>query len=214
TGGSIDAILVTHTHRDHSPAAKALAQASGAALLGRTAMVNERNDSSFVPTRQLDDGDVVRIGNLQLRALHTPGHASNHLCYVLEAAQLLFSGDHLMQGSTVVIAPPDGHMTSYLNSLRRLQGEAIDGIAPGHGEVIQSAQDEIARIIAHRLRREAKVLSALTHEPGTLDTLVTAVYDDVDARVHALAKASLHAHLIKLQEDGLADHEDGVWRLR
>ncbi len=213
TGGAIEAVLVTHTHGDHSPAAMTLARATGAQVLGQLPLADGRHDSSFEPTRPLHEGDLVRVDSIALRALHTPGHASNHLCYLLEDQGLLFSGDHLMQGSTVVIAPPDGHMRSYLDSLYRLQGESIRRIAPGHGQVIENAQEEITRVIAHRLQREAKVQRALQDSsPATLDVLVKRVYDDVDPRIHEIAKSSLLAHLIKLQEDGLAVRDGEHWR--
>ena len=217
TRRNIAAVLVTHTHRDHSPAATALAEATGAALLGRAPPDDGRQDMTFTPTRTLDDGAEVDIDGLRLRAIHTPGHASNHLCYLLDDTGLLFTGDHLMQGSTVVIAPPDGHMGQYLQSLRRLQQEPVTRIAPGHGLVIEDAQNEIARIIAHRLQREAKVVSRLSDAPQTtIGALVTSVYDDVDPRLHPLAQSSLLAHLIKLEEEGRARREGSgaseVWK--
>ncbi len=137
----------------------------------------------------LNDGDQVTIGVRSLRALHTPGHASNHLCYLLEGTGLLFTGDHLMQGSTVVIGPPDGSMGDYLRSLARLQKEPVTRIAPGHGLTIEDAQAEIVRIVAHRLQREAKVVERLGRlGTANIDTLVVSVYDDVDSRLHPVAK--------------------------
>jgi glyoxylase-like metal-dependent hydrolase (beta-lactamase superfamily II) len=218
TGGQVAAVLVTHTHRDHSPAARSIALATGATLLGRAPPNDGRQDTDFVPQRTLQDGDIERVDDVSLRAVHTPGHASNHLCYVLEGNGLIFTGDHLMQGSTVVIAPPDGNMGQYLASLRRLQHEPVTRIAPGHGLVIEDAQAEIVRIIAHRLQREAKVFRGLQEAgSGTVDALVSRIYDDVDPRLHPVAKSSLLAHLIKLEADGRVkrDRQDAqaVWMI-
>jgi glyoxylase-like metal-dependent hydrolase (beta-lactamase superfamily II) len=171
-----------------------------------------------LPRETLTTATVVRVGDLALRAIHTPGHASNHLCYLLEGTGLMFSGDHIMQGSTVVIGPPDGNMQHYLQSLARLQREPITRIAPGHGVVIEDAQGEIARLIAHRLQREAKVAERLRRAGrATLDVLVTSVYDDVDPRLHPVAKGSLLAHLLKLEADGRAardDAADATWWMK
>lgn len=215
--GRVIAILATHTHPDHSPAIATLAHFTGAEVFGRPAPEHGRQDATFTPTRVLNDGDVVRVAGLRLRAVHTPGHASNHLCYLLESAGLLFSGDHVMQGSTVVIGPPDGNMQQYLGSLARLQREPVTRIAPGHGTVIEDAQAEVARLIAHRLQREAKVVERLQRAGRvTIDVLVTSVYDDVDPRLHPVAKGSLLAHLLKLEADGRAarDEADATWWMK
>lgn len=219
TGGRIEAVLATHTHPDHSPAADAVAKATGAKIMGKPAPVHGRQDAGFAPAKVLNDGDRVTIGSLVLQALHTPGHASNHLCYLLEGTGLLFTGDHLMQGSTVVISPPDGSMGEYLRSLARLQKEPVTRIAPGHGLTIEDAQGEIVRIVAHRLQREAKVVDRLGRiGAADLDTLVVSVYDDVDPRLHPVAKGSLLAHLLKLEEDGrvVRDSPDtnALWSLQ
>jgi glyoxylase-like metal-dependent hydrolase (beta-lactamase superfamily II) len=213
TRGAVDCVLVTHTHGDHSPAAKELAAATGARLCGRPPPGDGRQDLTFDPQCVVEDGDAIELDAGVLRALHTPGHASNHVCYLLEGTGLLFTGDHLMQGSTVVIAPPDGNMKQYLDSLARLQREPVTRLAPGHGLTIEDAPAEIKRIVAHRLQREAKIMAKLTaFGPATLDALVPLVYDDVDSRLHPIAKASLLAHLQKLEIDARANvAADGTW---
>lgn len=205
-GGRLERILVTHTHRDHSPGAVALAQATGAPVWGRVADHPEWQDPHFAPDRVPAHGERFDAGpGATLRVLHTPGHASNHLCYLLEQERLLFTGDHVMQGSTVVINPPDGDMAVYLRALQALLDEPLDWLAPGHGYLVAQPQAVLRGLIAHRLRREAKVLAALrSHGPGAVESLVEAVYDDVPAKLHGVAQRSLLAHLLKLQADGVA----------
>jgi glyoxylase-like metal-dependent hydrolase (beta-lactamase superfamily II) len=144
--------------------------------------------------------------------LHTPGHASNQICFLEERERLLFTGDHLMQGSTVVINPPDGHMATYLASLRLLLAEEIDCIAPGHGFLMGKPHEMVERVLVHRVARENKVLASLeTLGSATLDDLVPHVYDDVPARMHPVAGRSLLAHLIKLRDEGRAVEAQGRW---
>jgi glyoxylase-like metal-dependent hydrolase (beta-lactamase superfamily II) len=209
-------ILCTHTHLDHSPGARALRAATGAQVLGFGAVPDDgRQDAAFRPDRALRDGDTVDCGAFRLRAVHTPGHASNHLCYLLEQQRLLFTGDHIMQGSTVVISPPDGDMATYLKSLERLLALDLAAVAPGHGHVIEKPHDEVRRLIAHRMKREQKVIDAFAcGDPATLDELLPLVYDDVPQRVHPVARRSLHAHLIKLERDGRVTEQNGAWRLQ
>jgi len=195
-------ILCTHTHLDHSPAAAALKAATGAQLLGRPAPAGQ--DATFRPDRVLAHGERLAVAGATLRAIHTPGHASNHLCYLLEETRMLFTGDHVMQGSTVVINPPDGDMRAYLASLESLLGEDIAIIAPGHGYLIGAPHKEIRRLVAHRLARERKVRLALERlRQASLEQLLPVVYDDVPERMHRWAARSLTAHLDKLVADGV-----------
>jgi len=212
--GRLKWILCTHTHRDHSPCAHALKQETGATLLGFPSVPDDgRQDTAFRPDQALVDGEALESGEFTLRAVHTPGHASNHLCYLLEGHGLLFTGDHVMQGSTVVISPPDGDMSHYLASLERLLTLDVKAFAPGHGRVIETPQEEVRRLIAHRLKREQKVVDAMARKnPATLDDLVPLVYDDVSQRLHAAARRSLHAHLLKLEREGRAREEGGMWQ--
>jgi glyoxylase-like metal-dependent hydrolase (beta-lactamase superfamily II)/8-oxo-dGTP pyrophosphatase MutT (NUDIX family) len=194
-------ILCTHTHLDHSPAAAALKAATGAQVLGRPAPPGQ--DASFKPDFVLEDGQRIDLKGVSLRAIHTPGHASNHLCYLLEETKMLFTGDHVMQGSTVVINPPDGDMRAYLASLEKLLAEEIAIIAPGHGYLIGAPHRELRRLLAHRRAREQKVLAALARlGRASLEELLPLVYDDVPARVHRVAARSLTAHLDKLAAEG------------
>lgn len=208
----VRAILVTHTHRDHSPGAQSLRERTGAPVLGMPSPEDDSHDRTFVPDRVPRHGECLNFGGATLRAIHTPGHASNHLCYLLEEENLLFSGDHIMQGSTVVISPPDGRMGDYLKSLAMLHGESITHIAPGHGFLMGDPGAVIDRIIDHRLRREAKVAQAVRRfGPATEETLLASVYDDVPAALHNVARRSLLAHLIKLCDEGAIRGGDG-WR--
>jgi glyoxylase-like metal-dependent hydrolase (beta-lactamase superfamily II)/8-oxo-dGTP pyrophosphatase MutT (NUDIX family) len=213
-GARIERVLVTHTHRDHSPAAAPLAAATGAPVFGRRAAHPEWQDETFAPTREPADGDrLVLAPGVTLRAVHTPGHASNHLCYLLEEEKTLFTGDHVMQGSTVVINPPDGDMAAYLRTLEALLAVDLEWLAPGHGFLVADPHGVLRALIAHRLRREAKVVAALSAraEAASVKALVPAVYDDVPSALHGMAERSLLAHLLKLQGDGRAALSDGAW---
>jgi glyoxylase-like metal-dependent hydrolase (beta-lactamase superfamily II)/8-oxo-dGTP pyrophosphatase MutT (NUDIX family) len=210
--GKIRWILCTHTHMDHSPAAAAIKAATGAKLFGQPAPAGQ--DATFAPDEVLSHGDRVRISGVTLRAVHTPGHASNHLCYLLEETKMLFTGDHVMQGSTVVINPPDGDMRAYLASLEMLLKEDVAILAPGHGYLIGEPHREIRRLIHHRHMREDKVKRALaTQRAASLEELLPLVYDDVPARLHGWAARSLTAHLQKLIADGAARAKDGRYSL-
>jgi glyoxylase-like metal-dependent hydrolase (beta-lactamase superfamily II) len=210
--GEIKWILCTHTHLDHSPAAAAIQAATGAKVLGRPAPAGQ--DATFKPDLVLENGQRVDLGEISLRAIHTPGHASNHLCYLLEDTKMLFTGDHVMQGSTVVINPPDGDMRVYLQSLERLLAEDIAIIAPGHGYLIGAPHKEVRRLIAHRLNRERKVVAALVKlEHPSLEEMLPLVYDDVPERIHRVAARSLTAHLEKLVAEGAVRLEESRYTL-
>jgi glyoxylase-like metal-dependent hydrolase (beta-lactamase superfamily II) len=197
---------------DHSPAAAAIKKASGAKILGRPAPAGQ--DASFLPDQILEHGERVQLGSVSLKCIHTPGHASNHLCYLLEQTKMLFTGDHVMQGSTVVINPPDGDMRAYLASLELLLEEEVAIIAPGHGYLIGEPHHEVRRLVQHRLKREGKVRDAIARlgEP-TLEEMLPLVYDDVPPRLHGMAARSLTAHLQKLVADGAARARDGRYTL-
>ena len=213
-GARIRWIFVTHTHMDHSPSAMLLKAKTGAEIIGMPPPASERQDQSFRPDRVPGHGERIAVAGCVLRVIHAPGHASNQLCYLLEDEKLLFTGDHIMQGSTVVINPPDGDMRAYLDSLRQLQGEDIEWLAPGHGFLLDKPQEVVERLLIHRRGRENKVLNALRSAgAATLDALLPVVYDDVAARLHPIASRSLLAHLIKLANEGSVRESQGVWSL-
>jgi glyoxylase-like metal-dependent hydrolase (beta-lactamase superfamily II) len=212
--GPIRWILVTHTHLDHSPAARELAARTGARLAGRAAPAHGRQDAGFEPDRALVDQELVRAAETRLRAIHTPGHASNHLCYWDPDSGNLFTGDHIIDGSTVVIDPPDGNMSHYLRSLKGLRALRAQCLMPGHGEPLEEPLAAIDALIDHRARREAKVLDALElGQAQTIPALLSSVYDDVATRLHRVAARSLLAHLLKLEEDRRVVRDGEAWRL-
>ncbi|HVX20732.1 MAG TPA: MBL fold metallo-hydrolase [Acidimicrobiales bacterium] len=202
-------VLVTHTHPDHAPGAAPLARACGAEIVGFDAR------DGFVPDRTAGEGWTLAVPPYRVRAVHTPGHASNHLCWLLEEPRLLLSGDHVMQGSTVVIRPPDGDMSAYLDSLRQLRrlDPPLAAIAPGHGRLIDQPAAVVDAIVTHRLQRQemvARALAAAGH--ATVDQLLPVVYVDVDADRYPVARNSLWAHLRKLAADGRAVLADDAGR--
>lgn len=215
-GPSIRWIIVTHTHRDHSPLAAALARATGARLIGLPAPADGRQDASFRPDELPVDGQTLELGEFALRAIHTPGHASNCVCYLLQSERLLFTGDHVLGGGvSPVILPPDGDMAAYLNSLDKLAGRDFERIAPGHGDLMPHGKAVVQNLRAHRMAREDKVLRCLSSGAGaaTLDGLTGAVYDDVPVERHPWARFTLAAHLIKLAREGRVVERDSVWRV-
>ena len=214
TSGHIRWILVTHTHPDHSPAARMLAAETGAELLGMPRPEGLHQDHTFEPDRVLGDGDSLVTTEFTLEAVHTPGHASNHLCYRHAGYDWLFTGDHVIDGSTVVIDPPDGNMGHYIASLRKLRRLDCEALVPGHGDVIRDPARVIDWIIGHRLEREARVVAAMqAHPNATVRELVPEVYRDVEPRLFGWAERSLLAHAHKLEDDGRAVSKLGRWRL-
>ncbi|MGE0805154.1 MAG: MBL fold metallo-hydrolase [Burkholderiaceae bacterium] len=214
-GDGLKTIVCTHAHQDHAPGALLLRQRTGIPVLGRPTGPYFDPAWAFTPDRTLADGELLRAGDSTLRVLHTPGHTEHHICLLLEEDGLLFSGDHILSGSTTVITPPDGSMLAYIDSLRRLAREPFHFILPAHGHVITDGKREIDRLIAHRFAREAKVLAALQRTGGgTLDELVEFAYDDVDRILYPVAKRSLLAHLLKLRDEERAADDGGRWTLQ
>jgi glyoxylase-like metal-dependent hydrolase (beta-lactamase superfamily II) len=212
--GVIRWVAVTHTHRDHSPLAAVLAERTGARLIGSAAPDDGRQDESFRPDLVPRDGERLQFGEIALTAIHTPGHASNCICYLLENQQLLFTGDHVLEGVSPVILAPDGDMAAYMDSLEKLGAYDFESIAPGHGGVMDRGKHVLTSLRAHRLAREAKVLAKLANIGATaLDPLTAAVYDDVPPERHSWAKLTLQAHLIKLVRDGRVAEHEGSWRI-
>lgn len=216
-------ILVTHTHIDHSPLAAALKEATGAEIVAfgpapqkpkqrssprRSSKHLDAHDMSFAPDRLLSDGEDLDIGDMRVSAVYTPGHTSNHLCFEIDGTRLLFSGDHVMSGSTVVIAPPDGDMAAYLESLEKVRQRKPRRIAPGHGDMIEDPAAVLDDYLRHRMEREAQVVARL--DAGgegagvAIDDLVAAIYMDVPKELHPVARFSVWAHLLKLQAEGRA----------
>lgn len=195
------AVLVTHSHIDHAPLAAPLAAELGVPTLGHSP------GDGFVPDERLSDGQQVLVGNDTLTVVATPGHSDDHLCF--RAGDLLFTGDHIMGGSTVMVQ----HMGDYLRSLEKVARLAASRLLPGHGPVIDNPQEVIDYYIDHRLEREAQILAALHDGDGTVGEVVERVYADVDRELHPLAAMSVAAHLRKLDEEGRVEfvEPDELW---
>jgi glyoxylase-like metal-dependent hydrolase (beta-lactamase superfamily II) len=215
-GDRIRWIVCTHTHPDHSPAWAAVAKATGAQVIGASPPDDMFQDASFKPTIELQHDYVLATPEFTLRAVHTPGHVGNHYCFLLEEEGMMFAGDHIMNGSTVVIIPPSGDMKAYIESLQLLLEYPLEFIAPGHGDVMEDPRAVVSWLVNHRLMRERKVIDGL-RETGRvpLDELVKVVYDDVDTSLHKMAKLSLSAHLIKLHHENraLQHPADDTWEM-
>jgi glyoxylase-like metal-dependent hydrolase (beta-lactamase superfamily II) len=213
-GPAVRWIIVTHTHLDHAPLARRLGRLTGARVIGLPPPGDGRQDMTFAPDQMPGDGERLSAGECELIAIHTPGHASNCVCYLLERERLLFTGDHVLEGVSPVILPPDGDMSAYLHSLDKLQSHDFERIAPGHGGVMERGKEILTDLRAHRLAREEKVLGGLRRlTAATLDDLTAVVYDDVAVERHRWARLTLEAHLIKLAREHRASERDGLWRL-
>ncbi len=211
-GETVSHVVITHTHRDHSPASRAVAAATSAPVVGfgphppddvrPDTGGEEPGDLDFRPDQVLRHGDVVDGRGWTLEAIHTPGHISNHLCFALGEEQALFTGDHVMGWSTTVIPPPDGNMTDYLASLELLFGRDDAVHWPTHGPPIREPEAHVRALHAHRLDREVQIVAQLASGPATIPELVGALYADVDERLHEPAARSVLAHLIRLEQSG------------
>ena len=216
-------ILVTHTHRDHSPAAAALKAWSGAQIYGvmspaATAsgegMVDEAHDHDFAPDVTVRDGMLIGGEGFLLECVATPGHTANHMCYALVQEKALFSGDHVMGWSTSVIAPPDGDMGAYLASLEKLAARDERIFYPTHGSPIADPKDWLEQLIAHRRLREAQILAALARGAGTVTALVEKLYPDLAPVLRPAAAQQVAAHLEHLEARDLVIADGGRWGLR
>jgi glyoxylase-like metal-dependent hydrolase (beta-lactamase superfamily II) len=215
-GETVTHVLVTHTHRDHSPATARIKAATGAIVLaqgphrasralhvGESARLEASNDTNFVPDRRLADGETVEGAGWTIEAVATPGHTANHMAYALREPKVLFSGDHVMAWSTPVVAPPDGSMRDYMSSLQKLAGRSEPVYLPGHGGAVGDAQRFVHLYILHRQAREASILHRLAKSEADIPTLVRAIYIGLDSRLVHAAGLSVLAHLEDLCERGL-----------
>jgi len=198
-GFSVVAVVVTHSHSDHAPLANPLARRLGVPAIGPAP------GPDFSPDRQIADGESVRFGDHRLVALATPGHTADSMCYRVDDA--LFTGDHIMGGSTVMVED----MSDYLQSLRAVQGIGLRVIYPGHGPIITEPARVVGEYLAHRLEREAQILAAVRSGAATVGEVVQRVYQEVDPALHLPASVSVDAHLRKLADDGLVEYHGGGW---
>ncbi len=219
-GERVSHIVVTHTHRDHSPGSRPLKALTGAPIVGCAPLsfpdegpkVEESFDADYLPDRVMGDGETVAGPGWTLAALATPGHTSNHLCFALPEEQALFTGDHVMGWSTTVIVPPDGDMTQYLASLRRLL-ERDDAIYyPTHGDPVLKPQALVRGLLTHRRMREAQILQLLGEGVTAISEMVERLYAQTPPILHPAASRSVLAHLIALEQQGRVRQDTGGWR--
>jgi glyoxylase-like metal-dependent hydrolase (beta-lactamase superfamily II) len=218
-GERIAAIVCTHTHRDHSPASRALKAATGAPIIGCASLTLDdegpRADASFdpdyAPDRVLGDGETLSGKGWTLEAVATPGHTSNHICLALPEATALFSGDHVMGWSTTIVSPPDGDMGAYMASLNTLLTRDETVYFPAHGPQIDTPRDYVRDLIVHRRNREAQILRHLAVGEGRIPVMVDHMYADLDPDLHLAAARSVLAHLIDLARRGFVEQRDERW---
>lgn len=219
-GERIVAIVCTHTHRDHSPAAAPLAAATGAEIVGCVPLVLEDSgpradaafDRSYAPDRVLSDGEQLSGPDWTLEAVATPGHTSNHLCYHLVEDNALFTGDHVMGWSTTVVSPPDGDMAAYMRSLDKLATRQDTVYYPAHGEPVTNPQQFVRGLAGHRKQRERQILKLVAEGVGAIEAMVPLMYKGVDERLYPAAGRSVLAHLIDLRKRHLVRESEGLWQ--
>jgi glyoxylase-like metal-dependent hydrolase (beta-lactamase superfamily II) len=217
-GRPVVAICCTHTHRDHSPAARGLAEVTGAPIIGCAALaletVGPRADAAFdgdyAPDKVLGDGDTITVDGKPLTAVATPGHTSNHLCFAYGEA--LFTGDHVMGWSTTVVVPPDGDMAAYMASLEKLRQRGDRTYYPAHGPAVTKPQQYVRGLIGHRMQREKQILRLVGEAPRDIPDIVAKAYPGLDPRLTAAAGGSVHAHLLDLERRGLVLAEGERWK--
>lgn len=219
-GRATEAILITHTHRDHSPASNALQEKTNARILGcvparktkhsQHIHLDESQDFDYAPDETLADGAVLRFGCATLRAVETPGHLSNHLCYVWEDEKALFSGDHIMGWATSVVIPPDGDMRSYMESLEKILHMDLSSIWPTHGQPITDPKPFVSALIAHRRAREASILAQIKEGNGQITSIVEALYQDTPRALFPAAALSVFAHVTDMVSRNLIKSDQGV----
>jgi glyoxylase-like metal-dependent hydrolase (beta-lactamase superfamily II) len=221
-GKRVSHILVTHTHSDHSPAAKPLKEWSGAKTYafgphgsGRDdgPRVEAGGDMDFMPDVRVKDGETIAGNGFAFECVFTPGHTSNHMCFALNEEKALFTGDHIMGWSTTVVTPPDGDMAQYMDSVRKLEARGDRTLYPTHGSPVTEPQPFLAAYLAHRIDRENQVLAAVKDGLDTIPAMVARMYADVDKRLHPAAARSVEAHLIKLEHEGLITRDGARYRL-
>ncbi|MFN5778316.1 MAG: MBL fold metallo-hydrolase [Novosphingobium sp.] len=215
----ITAILCTHTHRDHSPAAAPLKALTGAPIIGCAPLsLNDdgpRADSAFdhgyAPDRILTDGERISGPDWTIEAVATPGHTSNHLCYSLTQSGALFTGDHVMAWSTSVVSPPDGDMSAYMASLQKLYDRDDKRLDPAHGPAVDKPRQLVRGMLGHRRSREAQILRLLSEGPQAIPAMVAVMYKGLDPRLTGAAGRSVLAHLVDLEQQGRVRCEGDIW---